>query len=79
MGNEFQKTIKITRQMNSGTIKFFNETKGFGFIKDSLTGDEIFFHLSGLYPGSVAYPGVRVNFEVKQGPRGPVAFNIQQA
>ena len=34
--------------MNTGTVKFFNETKGFGFILDSASNKEIFVHVSGL-------------------------------
>jgi len=34
--------------MQSGTIKFFNETKGFGFVVDTNSGEEIFVHVSGL-------------------------------
>lgn len=34
--------------MKQGTVKFFNESKGFGFITDSTTGEEVFVHSSGL-------------------------------
>ena len=34
--------------MKEGTVKFFNETKGFGFVKETATGQEYFVHISGL-------------------------------
>jgi CspA family cold shock protein len=34
--------------MSTGTVKFFNETKGFGFINDAATGQDVFVHVTGL-------------------------------
>jgi len=41
-------TIKLIKIMNNGTVKFFNESKGFGFIKDANSSKEYFVHVSGL-------------------------------
>lgn len=65
--------------MSKGKVKWYNETKGFGFIK-SENGDDIFVHRSGL---SSAYRGLQpeeeVLFETKQGPKGIVAINVKLA
>lgn len=63
--------------MNSGTIKFFNETKGFGFVVDSNSGEEIFVHVSGLV--DKVREGDAVTFETQQGKKGLNAVNVQLA
>jgi CspA family cold shock protein len=62
--------------MQTGTVKFFNETKGFGFILDE-AGQEIFVHSTGL-TGPVN-KGDRIQFEVKQGRQGLNAINVKKA
>lgn len=59
--------------MKKGTIKFFNETKGFGFIKAE-DGEEIFVHVTGL-KNEVRENDV-VTFEVEKGKRGLNAVNV---
>lgn len=63
--------------MQNGTVKFFNEEKGFGFIKDSSTNEEIFVHSSGL--NSTIREGDSVVFTVQQGKKGPNAVNVKLA
>ncbi|MBC7777989.1 MAG: cold shock domain-containing protein [Phycisphaerae bacterium] len=63
--------------MQSGTIKFFNETKGFGFVVDTNSGEEIFVHVSGLV--DKVREGDSVTFETQQGKKGLNAVNVQLA
>ncbi len=63
--------------MQSGTIKFFNETKGFGFVVDTNSGEEIFVHVSGLV--DKIREGDSVTFETQQGKKGLNAVNVQLA
>ena len=63
--------------MQKGTVKFFNETKGFGFITPENGGSEIFVHSSGLIDN--IREGNEVQFEVEQGRKGPNAVNVQVA
>jgi CspA family cold shock protein len=63
--------------MLSGTVKFFNETKGFGFVVDSNSGEEIFVHVSGLV--DKVREGDSVTFETQQGKKGLNAVNVQLA
>jgi CspA family cold shock protein len=59
--------------MKKGTVKFFNEAKGFGFIKAE-DGEEIFVHVSGL-KSDIRENDV-VTFEVQQGKKGLNAVNV---
>lgn len=56
-----------------GKIKWFREDKGFGFI-EILDGDDVFIHVSQI-SGPVE-PGDRVEFEIKEGKKGPVATEV---
>ena len=60
--------------MNEGTIKFFNEAKGFGFITPSNGGADLFVHATGLN-GSVQ-ENDKVSYEVSDGQKGPTATNV---
>ena len=59
-----------------GTIKFFNEKKGFGFIAGE-DGKEYFVHQSGLGEGVSLHENDAVEFDVEQGDRGPKAVNVK--
>jgi CspA family cold shock protein len=63
--------------MQQGTVKFFNETKGFGFITPSNGGSEIFVHSSGLID-NIRENNV-VSFDVEEGRKGPNAVNVKVA
>ena len=65
--------------MATGTVKWFNDAKGFGFIKDS-GGNEYFFHQSAIYGEGIAdlRAGDSVEFTVGQGPKGPRAENVRR-
>lgn len=60
--------------MQKGTVKFFNETKGFGFITPENGGQEIFVHSSGLIDSIRESDSVK--YEVEQGRKGPNAVNV---
>ncbi len=63
--------------MNKGKVKWYNESKGFGFIA-SLEGKDIFVHRSGLIsPFSGLSTEQEVSFDIKQGDKGLVAFNVK--
>jgi CspA family cold shock protein len=60
-----------------GTVKFFNETKGFGFITPNDGGAEVFVHVSGLI--DTVRENDSVTFDVEQGRKGPNAVNVKVA
>lgn len=62
--------------MQEGTVKFFNETKGFGFITPSNGGKDIFVHSSGLMDN--IREGDKVSFEVENGQKGLNATNVRK-
>ncbi len=63
--------------MNKGVVKFFNDSKGFGFIQMEGESNDIFVHVSGLIDD------IRDNdvvlFDIKEGRRGPNAINVKLA
>ncbi len=61
--------------MNTGTVKFFNDSKGFGFIKEDGSGEEHFVHISGLI--DEIREGDEVKFELKDGKKGLNAVNVE--
>ncbi len=64
--------------MQTGKVKFFNESKGFGFIVDDNTGEEVFVHVTGLN-GLTIRENDDVSFEVQEGKRGLNAVNVKKA
>lgn len=62
--------------MQNGTVKFFNESKGFGFIKTE-NGEDIFVHVSGLTEN--IRENDQVVFEVQNGKKGLNAVNVKLA
>jgi len=61
-----------------GTVKFFNDKKGFGFITAE-DGKDVFVHNSELAEGSSLSKGDSVEFEVSQGDKGPKAVKVKKA
>ncbi len=61
-----------------GKIKFFNESKGYGFITAD-DGKEYFLHISGLVGNPRLKPEDTVTFDVEDGERGPKAVNVELA
>jgi CspA family cold shock protein len=66
--------------MAAGTVKWFNEAKGFGFITPEDGGKDLFAHVSEISGGAKSLSeGQRVQFIVKQGAKGPQAAEIRPA
>jgi cold shock protein len=63
--------------MSTGTVKFFNNAKGFGFIKDNDSSTEYFVHTSGLIDN--VNENDEVTFDLKQGNKGLNAVNVKLA
>lgn len=65
----------------TGTVKWFNETKGFGFISPDAGGDDLFAHFTEIQTKGfrTLAEGERVTFETKMGPKGVAVANIQKA
>jgi len=61
--------------MRTGTVKFFNESKGYGFITDSETGKDIFVHVSGLKTESLR-EGDKVSYVEEEGRKGKIAAQV---
>lgn len=61
----------------SGFVKFFNETKGFGFITPDEGGKDIFVHVSALGGLQSLANDQKVLFDTEEGRRGPQAVNVQ--
>jgi CspA family cold shock protein len=63
--------------MNKGTVKFFNDSKGFGFIIDEESGKEYFVHVSGLV--DEVRENDEVTFDLQEGRKGLNAVNVKRA
>lgn len=62
--------------MQTGTIKFFNESKGYGFIKEDLTNNEIFVHVTGLTEN--VSKDDKVAYDTVEGKKGMNAINVKK-
>ena len=63
--------------MATGTVKFFNESKGFGFITPTSGGKEVFVHVTGLI--DQIRENDEVKYDVEEGKKGPSAVNVKIA
>jgi CspA family cold shock protein len=76
-----QHSLKVyfeASSMATGTVKWFNESKGFGFIAQDKGGDDVFVHFSTIQGGGfrTLAEGQKVTFEIEQGAKGPKATNV---
>ena len=64
--------------MATGTVKFFNTTRGFGFIAPDDGSKDIFVHISAVQQSDIEYlvEGQKISFDVEQEARGPKAVNL---
>lgn len=64
--------------MATGTVKWFNESKGFGFISRDEGGPDVFVHFSAIQGSGfkTLVEGQKVTFDVQEGPKGPQAANV---
>jgi CspA family cold shock protein len=65
--------------MSTGTVKWFNESKGFGFITPDDGGKDVFVHFSGITGDGfkTLKEGQAVSYEVESGPKGPQAKDVK--
>ena len=64
--------------MNNGTVKWFNATKGYGFITNDANGEDVFVHFSAIQGNGfkTLAEGQNVEFEIQDGQKGPAAVNV---
>lgn len=70
-----QENIDITDSVRKGTVTFFNDSKGFGFIKDSETQESVFVHINNVI--DEIKENNLVSFEVEMGQKGPIAVQVK--
>ncbi|MFF5383234.1 cold-shock protein [Pedobacter suwonensis] len=76
IGISRQEDIVDENPVKKGTVTFFNDSKGYGFIKNTETQDSIFVHANGLI--TQIKEGDKVTFEVEMGQKGPTAVKVSK-
>ena len=77
IGVRKQEPINPEDLIRKGTVTFFNDAKGYGFIKDDVTGESVFVHINSL--AEAIKEQNKVIFEVEMGPKGSNAVNVKLA
>lgn len=77
IGVRKQEPINPEDLIRKGTVTFFNDSKGYGFIKDDVTGESVFVHINSLAEAIKEHN--KVIFEVEMGPKGANAVNVKLA
>lgn len=75
IGVRKQEPINPEDLIRKGTVTFFNDAKGYGFIKDDVTGESIFVHINSLTEAIKEHN--KVIFEIEMGPKGANAVNVK--
>jgi cold shock protein len=78
--NRKRSSFTMSNSATRGTVKWFNDQKGFGFITPENGGKDVFVHQSAIIATgfrSLA-EGDRVEFSIEQGPKGPAAANVKK-
>lgn len=71
------KKEKVEDEDKTGTVVYFNQDKGYGFIQDSRTQDKVFVHINQV--SIELKEGIKVSYEIEKGPKGYIAVNVQMA
>ena len=71
---------EVTGEKATGTVKFFNSMKGFGFITQDEGGADVFVHFSAIQGNGfkTLAEGQKVSYDIQQGPKGPQAANVNK-
>lgn len=75
IGVRKQEPVNPEDLIRKGTVTFFNDAKGYGFIKDDVTGESIFVHINSLTEAIKEHN--KVIFEIEMGPKGANAVNVK--
>jgi len=80
-GPDIGTTISVphlhTKAMAKGTVDFFNDTGGYGFIETEDADDDVFFHMEDV-GGPDLEEGQEIEFDIEQAPKGPRATNVER-
>lgn len=77
IGVRKQEPVNPEDLIRKGTVTFFNDAKGYGFIKDDVTGESVFVHINSLAEAIKEHN--KVIFEIEMGPKGANAVNVKLA